>query len=426
MKRRFLAAAAAAVLLLLLAAGLLLVVRVPEGGVALLEDGQAGSAPAALPPGIHLRSPGSRVTVYRDLKGESSGEVMVTPVSGGEVPLRYTVSGRLDPQRIVELQAAMAGRSVGDFLAAQAASMLREDAARTDAVDLLTPAYRQKAAGAIQESLARAGVLEPSVVLGPPDDATLMAACQYLALRGEGYKVRQTVSEAMLAPDGARSWKLQTAMGYIDESEKLFNDAEKDYLSALAIEPAAIPPMAQLVTLYTAIQDWPRLRRVLDAALTARPESPQHLNWAAMVMTRQEDLTGAEKLLRKGLELDPQSHVMMANLGTLLMRQNRQAEAMEQFRRAVEVAPDSQQALFNLGSMLALQEQYGDALPYLERAAEAGSMNAPLARTLALALRHSGDTARAAAYLKQAEELEASRPRPRAGSKAQPGSQPGR
>jgi tetratricopeptide (TPR) repeat protein len=423
MKRLLFAAAAAAALLVMTA--FLLVVRVPEGGAALVEEGPAGSPARALQPGVHLRWPGSRVMVLQDLKGTSSGEVMVTPVSGGEVPLRYTVSGRLDPARIVELQAAMAGRGVGDFLAAQAASRLRDEAARTDAVELLTPAYRQKAAGAIQEMLAGGGVLEASVVLGPPDDETLMAAAQYLASRGEGYKIRQTVSEAMLDPERAKSWKLQTAMGYIDASEKLFDDAEKDYLSALALEPAAIAPMAELVALYSGIQDWTRLRRILDAALTARPESPQHLNWTAMVMARQDDAAGAERLLRKGLELDPDNHIMMANLGALMMKQNRRDEAMELFRRAVEVAPDSQQALFNLGTILAMQDRYGDALPFLERAAQAGSMNAPLARTLALALQKTGETARAAGYLKQAETLEAAA-RPRARSKSQPGPQPGR
>jgi tetratricopeptide (TPR) repeat protein len=421
MKRLLPVAAVAAALLLL--TGYLLTLRVPAGGVAVVESGPAGSLPRTLPPGFHLRLPGSRVTVYSELAGQSSGEVMVTPVSGGEVPLRYTVSGRLDPARLAELHTAMAGRSVGDFLAAQAASLLRDDAARTEAVELLTPSFRQQTAARIQEILARGGVADASVVLGPPDDDTLMAAAQYLASRSEGYKVRQTVAEAMLTPDGARSWKLQTAMGYLDESEKLFQDAERSYLAALAIEPAAIPPMAQLVTLYSAVQDWSTLRRILDAALTARPDSPQHLNWTAMVMVMQEDATGAEELLKKGLQLDPGNHVMMANLGTLYMRLGRTDEALELFNHAVKAAPGSQQALFNLGTALATQDRYVDALPYLERAAEAGAMTAPLARTLALALRMTGDTARSAEYTKQADALEASMPRPPARSKA--GSRPG-
>jgi tetratricopeptide (TPR) repeat protein len=416
MKRLLPVAAVAAVLLLM--AGYMLTLRVPAGGVAVVESGPAGASPRSLQPGLHLRLPGSRVTVYRELEGRSSGEVMVTPVTGGEVPLRYSVSGRLDPARVAELHGAMAGRTVGDFLAAQAAGLLREDASRTDAVELLTPAFRQGSAAKIQEALTRGGVADASVTLGPPDDDTLMAAAQYLASRGEGYKVRQTVSEAMLAPEGARSWKLQTAMGYIDESEKLFDDAERSYLAALAIEPAAVPPMAQLVTLYSAVQDWSTLRRILDAALTARPDSPQHLNWTAMAMVMQGDLPGAEDLLRKGLQHDPTNHVMMANLGTLYMRLGRTDEAVELFHNAVKAAPGSQQALFNLGTALATQDRYADALPFLERAAEAGTMTAPLARTLALALKQTGDAARAADYMKQADALEAAMPRPPARSKA--------
>ncbi len=409
MKRLHLVAAGALVVLLL--AAWILILRVPSNGIAVVENG-ASSTPRLLPPGFHLKLPGSHVTLYKDLSGKASGEVMVTPVTGGEVPVRYEVSGSLNPERMADVHTALAGRPISDLLSAHAASLLRTYASRVDAVDLLTPDFRTRAAQEVSAAMKRSGLGEATVTLGPPDDETLMAAAQYLGSRGEASKIRMTVSEGLLSSEGARSWKLHTAMGYVNESEKLFSEAERNYLDALAIEPAAVAPMAQLVTMYSAVQDWATLRRILDAALTARPDSPQHLNWTAMVLTRQQDLEGAERMLKRGIELNPDSPVMMANLGTLYMKQGRASEALELFQKAVDAAPDSQQALFNLGTALASQDRFAEALPHLEKAAEAGPMSAPLARTLALVLGRTGDKARAAGYLKQAETLEASQPRP--------------
>ncbi len=404
--------AAAAALLLILLAVFSFVLRVPAGSIAVVESGPAGTAPTVLQPGLHLRMPGNRVSLYSSGEETATGEVMVTPSSGGEVPLRYNVKARLDPDHVAQIHAAMSGRPFPEFLQAQAGAMLRKMASGVQAVDLLTPAFREKAGSQIAAAMSRGGLADAEVEVGPPDDETLMAAAQYLASRGEASMIRETVSERLLSPEGSRSWRVHTAMGYINESEKRLLDAERSYLDALAIEPTALAPMAQLVTLYSAVQDWFTLLRVLDAALTARPDSPQHLTWAAMVMTRQGDLAGAERMLNRGLEADPDNATLMTNLGALKIKTGHPDEAIELLRKAVDMSPDSQQTLFNLGSALAAEDRPAEALPFLERAAAAGPMNAPLARTLGMVLQKTGDAPRGAGYLKQAEALEAARPRP--------------
>lgn len=416
-------AAAAAALLLILLAVFSFVLRVPAGSLAVVESGPGGAAPTVLEPGLHLLMPGNRATLYSAAEATSSGEVMVTPASGGEIPLRYEVKGRLDPSHAARLHTAMSGRTFPEFLQAQAGALLRQIASSTQAVDLLTPAFREAAGARIATAMNGGGLADAEVKVGPPDDETLMAAAQYLASRGEASRIRETVSERLLSPEGSKSWKVHTAMGYVHESEKLLIDAERNYLDALAIEPTAVAPMAQLVTLYSAVQDWPTLLRVLDAALTARPDSPQHLTWAAMAMTRQGDLAGAERMLNRGLQADPDNATLLTNLGALKMKAGHAGEAIELLRKAAEITPDSQQALFNLGSALAAEDRAAEALPFLERAAEAGPMSAPLARTLGMVLQKTGDGPRGAGYLKQAEALEAARPRPP--SRARGGAPPG-
>ncbi|HKY31904.1 MAG TPA: tetratricopeptide repeat protein [Candidatus Polarisedimenticolia bacterium] len=395
-------AAMAAVLLL---AGYFLTVRVPSDGAAVLESGPPGEALLGLKPGFHVRRPGSRVILYADLSAETSGEVLVTPSTGGEVPIRFKVSGRADAGRIAEIHRAAAGRTLPEFLASQAGAILSGIASQAEAVELLTPAFRDRAAAELAAALERSGLAQAQVDLPPADPDTLMAATHYLASRGEAFKVRLTLAEALRDAEGARSWKLLTAMGYVNESEKLFLDAEKNYLDALALDPAALPPMAQLVTLYSAVGEWAKLRRVLDAARAARPDSLQHINWLAMVMTRLDDPAGAERMLRQGLEQEPDNAALLANLGALYVKQGRVEEARAAFQKAVDSAPSSQQALFNMGSALAAEGRHAEALPYLERAAEAGPMSHPLASTLAAVHAQAGDAARAALYRKQAEQL---------------------
>jgi len=249
--------------------------------------------------------------------------------------------------------------------------------------------------------------MEAKVTLKPPDDLTLLAAAQYLMPRREAWKIRMTVSEAMLDPDRARSWRLLTAMGLVNESELLLREAETNYLDALAADPVALPPMSQLVGLYTAVGEVDKLRRVLDAALQADPKSLQHLNWAAMVLMKQGHLDIAEKLLREASLLDPGGAIIQSNLSGILLKTGRLQEAIALLRQVVESTPSNTQAVFNLGSALAATDQFGESLEWLDKAEATGPLTPALADTLAMVHEKLGNHAKAAAYRKTLGTMEA-------------------
>lgn len=403
MSRPILISAAA----LLVLAGYFVVVRIPSDAVGVAGGGRPGDTPNVLGPGFHLRASGSYLTIYSMAPVTASGQTLVTPASGGEIPARFTVTARLDPGQVAGLHASIGGRPLVDFLSAQTGILLQNYASRADAVEILTPQFRARAAAQIAEVMKKGGLAEASLVIRPPDEETLLAAAQFLAPRGEAWKIRQAVNEAIAEPGGPGSWKLLTALGFVNESERMLADCEKNYLDALAINPVAIPPMTQLIGLYSAVNEWPKLRRVVDAALTAEPGSLPHINWAAMVLLKQNELDAAERLLRDGLSIHPGNSMLLMNLGGLYLRRGRIDEAIDPLQKSVEADPTNMQALFNLGSALAALDRFGEALPYLERAEQNGTLTLPLARALQAVHEKLGHTPQAASYRDRARAMEA-------------------
>lgn len=383
-----------------------MVVHVPGGAAAVIESGRAGEPPRPLAPGLHIKSFGSTVTIYEQLAANDEGTVIVPTAAGGEIQLRYRIDAELDPSRIGDLHRAIGGRPLEEFFGVEVANRLRDAAAEQDPLTILTPGFREESASSISRHLLEAGFARADLSFPAPDDGTILEAVSKLAPLGQASPLRLTVTSALEEEGRSGSWRLHTALGMINESEKLFAEAEKNYLDALAIDPVALPPMSQLVTLYSAVSEYDKLQRILDAALTVDPNSVQHINWVGMVFVKKQDYAQAERFFRKGLDLDPGHSTFLANMGALYLKTGREGEAVEFFRRAVESAPTNQQALFNLGSALASSGNYDEALPFLERAEASGRMNRALARTLGLVHERLGHRREAAEYLRRAKELD--------------------
>ena len=398
-------------------AGYFLIVRVPADSIVLVETA-SGSTPVPLPAGLHLRPFGSTLVWYPALPITASGQVILDAAQNRPVAtLPFTVTGRLDPARAADLHDHIGGRPLEDFLLASAADRLEQELSGSSPADLFAQAAREQMEQRAAAALAQAGFLEARIEIARPGGDLFLSAAQRLAGSTEAWRLRIPLSEALLDPNVAASWKTHTAMGIVNEAEKMFADAERNYLDALAIDPVAIPPMTQLVRLYSAVAEWHKLTRVVDAALTAKPDSLPHINWAAVALLKLGQMEAAERVLKSGLALEPNNATLLANLGGVYLKAGRTQEAVDQLRKAVESAPNSQQALFNLGAALASLGSAREALPYLQRAEQAGAMTLPLAHTLATVHERLGDEASAAAYHQRAAQLEASQPQPTRGDR---------
>ncbi len=398
MRRIALPAAAGAVTVVLLAL-FLFTIRVPAGSVALLEsDGAA----AVLQPGFHIRPPGSSVTEYPTGSVSMSASVLLEAPPIGAIGLPVSISAAPDPDRLEQLHRRLEGRSIEEFLGQSAETGLRKMVSGRDPVELLSADFRNEARMSIEETFAEAGLKDVAATIEAPDELTFLDAAMALAPRGEGWRLRLSLTEAITEKDGRPGWKLLTAIGLIDESDKLFAEAERSYLDALAIEPTALPPMTQLIGLYSPSGQWEKLARILDAALLANPDSLQHINWMAMALLKTGDTEGAEQVLKHGLELAPDNPIVLANLGGVYLKLDRIDEALGLLEKAVKVEPSSPQALFNLGSALASIGRFEEAIDYLEKAEKAGSRNPQLFPTLALVHRRLGNAERGDHYARMA------------------------
>lgn len=115
------------------------------------------------------------------------------------------------------------------------------------------------------------------------------------------------------------------------------------------------------------------------AAVKRWPDSAMSLNAAGYTLAdRTEEYREAEKLIRKALELEPESAAIIDSFGWVLFKRGRFDEALEQLEIAYERFPDPEVAA-HLIEVLAVLERRDEAMELL-RNAEERSPDSPLLR----------------------------------------------
>ena len=391
---------------LLLAAILFVsVTYVPEDSVAI--DSKGGASRVMLP-GFHPHAPFAKPqAIYPVSLPSIEGSVEIALSDGGAYRLGYELSGRIDPNQAVAFHKVAAEHGVEGVLKAAGDRALVEEGALRPPADLATGALEMAAAKRAGMFLASIGGAEVSLRLRPLAPAELLRLAQSLARQRLAGLLKEPATALLLSDTG---WEAHTIMGLVLESERDLHGAEKRYLDALSISPAALPPMAQLVAIYDAVGEHAKLDRVLEAAIEADPASLQHLNWLAVSLMKQSKLPQAEKMLQRALSVDGSNLLLLNNLAGMLVKQNRLEEAVASLRKAQATAPSDRQTLYNLGVALSAQGKYSEALQPLLDAEKAGPPGLPLLRALALAFRETGGKTRAAEYERRARAAADSTP----------------
>jgi tetratricopeptide (TPR) repeat protein len=92
--------------------------------------------------------------------------------------------------------------------------------------------------------------------------------------------------------------------------------------------------------------------RVCRAALAANPDTPQLLNYLALLLRGRGDLVEAEELFRRAIAAAPREASLYNNLGNLRRARGDLAEAEYSLRVAIDMKPVYPEALYNLGLVL--------------------------------------------------------------------------
>jgi tetratricopeptide (TPR) repeat protein len=146
-----------------------------------------------------------------------------------------------------------------------------------------------------------------------------------------------------------------------------------------------------------ALAEW----RAAQAANADRPDA--HVNLGAL-HARFGDRAAARAEYETALRIGPWFVPAYLNLADLLREEERDAEAEPLLRRAVEIAPDSADAHHALGLLLVRRRDLPGAIDALERAAELAPGDARYAYVYGVALHSAGETARAIAFLERHAE----------------------
>ena len=108
----------------------------------------------------------------------------------------------------------------------------------------------------------------------------------------------------------------------------------------------------------------------LDKAQTvaerlARISSAEGHRAQARILAKRKELPGAERELRRALELEPDQVGRLIDLASFLSRARRYAEADALYDKAAQMAPESPRYLFSRGEQLAREKRYPEQARHL-------------------------------------------------------------
>ena len=202
----------------------------------------------------------------------------------------------------------------------------------------------------------------------------------------------------------------QLAMTYIEMAEHgmasprtLYQRATAAAARALELGPELSEAHATASYLKMAHEfDWTGAERGIRRALELSPSSGYAVDLLARLFWAVERYEEALPLARRAQELDPAAN--RVDLSTMLLRAGRYEEALERARDAVEVEPTAPRPRATLGWAYFLNGRQQEGLAELELAVECSSRGLLWLGQLGEAYGLTGDSARARAVLAELEE----------------------
>ena len=258
---------------------------------------------------------------------------------------RSTLSGLLEPKRL----AIVADTEIEDPLPVPA---------RAEALARIGSGARGEPVVELQRLLAAAGH-DPGSTDGIFGKATVDALKAFQKSAGiettgrVGPQTKQALAKrlgdlsAERAKVPARIWQIRihTALASILSNRKLYEDAAKNYTSAIDLVPNPDKDQwnqyFQRAICYERLKQWDKAEPDFLKAMELDPEQPSLLNYLGYSWVDQgKNLEKAMDLIRKAVKLKPDDGFYVDSLGWAHYRQSEFEEAARQLERAVELEPN--------------------------------------------------------------------------------------
>ncbi len=155
---------------------------------------------------------------------------------------------------------------------------------------------------------------------------------------------------------------------YLGNPEVASARAKQAAERALALD-AALPDAhyAMALVSFQYDLDWPTAEREFQQALRLNPGYALAHDWYGYFLGMEGRFDEARAALKRGLEIDPLSLPINADLGTLYYWERRYDESLEQIRKTLELDPNFPPAVQTLAQTHAAQGRYSEALQEFER-----------------------------------------------------------
>lgn len=148
-----------------------------------------------------------------------------------------------------------------------------------------------------------------------------------------------------------RSSKLWFALGVALYTNRKHDEATKAFEQAVGLDPKFAPALAYLGMIYDETGRYAEALALYERAAAAdeRLAAAQYLAADAMLKQPAPDLSRAERLLTRALELDPNFPPARLSLAKLYLRMERLTDAAAQLERLVAADPNLPEAQYQLG-----------------------------------------------------------------------------
>jgi len=200
--------------------------------------------------------------------------------------------------------------------------------------------------------------------------------------------------------------EIRSALGSLLLKEGRSDEAERELLEALKLNPALSDPLTELHTLY---KDTPRMltiEPIVRKGLELDDKSLVHLNWMGLIYEWKRDFPRAEETFKRALVIDPDYAPTMANLGALYGRHGRLQDAVDVLSRAVVKDPDNLESWVNLGAAQGRLGRSREAIQALETARAKGARTPTLYNALALSYLQDHQHDKAVQYLQESLRID--------------------
>jgi len=188
-----------------------------------------------------------------------------------------------------------------------------------------------------------------------------------LTLKGQALNLQQRPAEAVPILEAAVKGNLQDPAAHfqLGVSYSMTGNqagAEKEWREAVRLNPPMLDAQERLGALALHNGHIGQLEQSASEWLKYAPAAPQGYLMRGTARTKRGDVSGAEKDLRKAIELDSRNVMGYTRLGDLYLAQKHYPEARRFYEQALGYDPRAGEALQGLANSFLLQEQPQKAL----------------------------------------------------------------